>query len=392
MIVIDYLLNTVALILLIPVLVVFTQVIFAYQPNSRKFISASPKTKIAVLVPAHDEAEGIAATINSIRSQLKMSDRLLVVADNCADNTAKIAIENGAEVIERHDLNNRGKGFALDFGIHFLAQNPPDVVVIIDADCIVKDNALIKLVEFSVHHDRPVQCQYLMIAPLGTGLKEQIAEFAWIVKNLVRPLGYAKLGLPCQLMGSGMAFPWTTISNVNLANGNIVEDMKLGIDLTNFGKPPIFFESALVTSYFPNSSGAQSTQRTRWEHGHLSMILSQTPLLFIKGLVKFNKDLLAMAFDLCVPPIALLVMLLGGGIVLVAFAYMMGFSYFPLLISLVAIVILALSILLAWWGWARHVISLSNFLYIPIYVLSKIPHYLKFLFHRQKVWVKTDRK
>jgi hypothetical protein len=59
-------------------------------------------------------------------------------------------------------------------------------------------------------------------------LKSKVSEFAWCVKNLVRPLGYSNLGCPCQLMGTGMAFKWSTLSKADLANGNIVEDMKLG--------------------------------------------------------------------------------------------------------------------------------------------------------------------
>ena len=392
MIVIELFLNAAAILLLIAILVIFVQVVFAYFPKSREIALPPTKIKIAVLVPAHDEAEGIDITINSILPQLKPGDRLLVVADNCSDNTARIATEKGAEVIERHDLDNRGKGFALDFGIHFLAQDPPDVVVILDADCSVKYDTLNKLVAYSVHHVRPVQCLYLMLSPHGAGLKTKIAEFAWVVKNLVRPLGYARLGLPCQLMGTGMAFPWEIISHINLANGNIVEDMKLGIDLCKYGKPPLYYVDALVTSYFPSSSEAQSVQRTRWEHGHLSMILSQAPQLFVQGIIKGNKDLLAIALDLCVPPLALLVVILGGFLMLVTLAYMMGISYLPLLIAVCSVAIFAFAILLAWWGWGRHIISLFTFLLIPVYVISKIPYYFKFLFKRQKKWVRTDRK
>lgn len=390
--VIEFLLNAVAILLLIPVVVIFAQVIFAYLPSPRESIATPTKIRIAVLVPAHDEAEGIATTINSILPQLKHGDRLLVVADNCSDDTARIATEKGAEVIERHDLENRGKGFALDYGIQFLAQNPPDVVVIVDADCYVQDDALSKLVAYSVHHDRPVQCLYLMLSPQGAGLKAKIAEFAWVVKNQVRPLGYARLGLPCQLMGSGMVFPWAAISNINLANGNIVEDLKLGIDLSKSGKSPLFYADALVTSCFPSTSAAQSVQRTRWEHGHLSMIFSQAPPLFVQGVIKGDKDLLAMALDLCVPPLALLVVMLIGFLTLAGFSYMAGISYLPLLIAVCSVAILALAILLAWWGWGRRIISLFTFLLIPAYVVSKIPHYVRFLFKRQKKWVRTDRK
>lgn len=388
----EIVLNVVAILLLIPVVVIFVQVISAHLQSRREPISMTTSPRIAVLVPAHDEAGGIAATINSILPQLGPSDRLLVVADNCSDDTARIASENGAEVIERQDLETRGKGFALDYGIRFLARNPPEVVVIVDADCTVEDNALRKLVAYSVQCNRPVQSLYLMHSPDGAGLKEKIAEFAWTVKNLVRPLGFARLGLPCQLMGTGMAFPWPAISNINLANGNLVEDMKLGVDLSKSGSAPLFYEDALVTSYFPDASEARSSQRTRWEHGHLSMILSQVPRLFVQGIVNGNKDLLAITLDLCVPPLALLVLMQIGFLMLAGFSYMTGMSYFPLMIAECSIAILLLAIWLAWWGWGRHIVPLFTFLLIPVYVISKIPHYLRFLFNRQKQWVRTGRR
>jgi cellulose synthase/poly-beta-1,6-N-acetylglucosamine synthase-like glycosyltransferase len=388
---IEFLLDVIAVVLLIPALVIFIQVVSACLPKRHIDAIISDDMNIAVLIPAHNESSGIIATLNSIRSQLKSIDRLLVVADNCNDDTAKVAAEYGAEVIQRYDTNNRGKGFALDFGMRYLSKNPSDVVVIIDADCVLEANTLKPLAAYALEHNRPVQALYLMYAK-ATDLKSSIAEFAWCVKNLVRPLGYSNLGLPCQLMGTGMAFPWNTLSNADLANGNIVEDMKLGIDLSIAGKPPLFYSNAKVTSYFPLASEVQTGQSTRWEHGHLAMILSEAPRLFIQGLLKCNKDLLAMAFDLSVPPLALLVTLLFGYTVATGILFVLfDFSYLAFLITLSGSILLTLAITIAWYGWGRKIISLSTMLLVPIYVMLKIPHYIKFLFKRQKSWNKTER-
>ena len=64
-----------------------------------------------------------------------------------------------------------------------------------------------------------------MQAAEGASLKMRLAEFAWVIKNQVRPLGLHRLGLPCQLMGSGMASPWACINSADLATGHIVEDL-----------------------------------------------------------------------------------------------------------------------------------------------------------------------
>ena len=388
---IETFLLAIAILLLTPSLVILMQVIFAYMPKKHSNIDLADDTVIAVLIPAHNESSAMVATLNSIQAQLRPQDHMLVVADNCSDDTAEIAIKIGAEVIERHDSKNRGKGYALDFGLRHLSQNPPEVVVIVDADCVLEANALNQLAANALHRGRPVQALYLMYAK-GVDLKSKIAEFAWCVKNLVRPLGYANLGLPCQLMGTGMAFPWGVIVKADLANGNIVEDMKLGIDLSIAGTPPIFYSQSKVTSYFPMASEVQSGQKTRWEHGHLVMILTEVPRLLTQSIVKRDINLLAMAFDLAVPPLALLVMLLIGysGVTVVIFMlYDLGHLAFQ--VTLFALVILSVAITIAWWGWGKNIISLSTLLFVPVYITLKIPHYINFLLKRQKTWNKTER-
>src|SRR5258707_3170948 len=79
--------------------------------------TAQRRGTVAVLIAAHDEAKGILATLNDIKPQLRPTDRLLVVADNCTDDTDAIAASGGAEVTVRSDPSKIGKGHALDWGM-----------------------------------------------------------------------------------------------------------------------------------------------------------------------------------------------------------------------------------------------------------------------------------
>ena len=97
-----------AILLLIPSLVILIQVIFAYLPKKYHNIDLAEEKVITVLIPAHNESSGVIATLNSIATQLRPQDRMLVVADNCSDDTAEVAEKNGAEVIERQDSKKRG--------------------------------------------------------------------------------------------------------------------------------------------------------------------------------------------------------------------------------------------------------------------------------------------
>ena len=119
--------------------------------------------RFAVLVPAHNEALVIEDTIARLFPQLSSTDRILVVADNCSDNTALLAEAAGAEVIHRNDRQLRGKGHALDCGIRHLAADPPDAVIIVDADCTVGPGCLREIAELCISRQRPVQARYEMV-------------------------------------------------------------------------------------------------------------------------------------------------------------------------------------------------------------------------------------
>src|SRR5689334_18680459 len=124
--------------LAIPVVILAVQVLLSLLPyTSKKALATRPS--IAVLIPAHNEQLGIGATLDSLKAQLTPNDRTVVIADNCQDETASVARSYGAIAIERTDTVNRGKSYALDFGMRYLEQNsPPEVVIIVDADCLVQ--------------------------------------------------------------------------------------------------------------------------------------------------------------------------------------------------------------------------------------------------------------
>ena len=354
-------------------------------------VALASRRPLAVLVPAHNEEAGIAAALATVLPQLMDGDRLVVVADNCSDATAAAARAAGAEVVERtSDL--RGKGYALAFGVDHLRANPPSAVVIVDADCELAPGALEALMRCLAATHRPVQGLYLMLAPADAGLGRRLNEFAWRVRNWARPAGWHRLGLPCQLMGTGMAFSWEMLQDARLANASIVEDMKLGIDLALRGSAPVFCDDALVTSRFPDSTAASGTQRTRWEHGHIEMILREGLPMLRTALARRDVPLLGMALDLAVPPLALLAGLLGLDWLLSLAGRLLGGSGLPLALTSILLGLFFVSILLAWAARGRHLVRLSELLVVPWYILAKVPIYLRFIVRRQKDWVRTDRK
>ena len=386
------LLTLVALLLLVPSVVFFLETMAARRPlPSTPTASDVPRPRLAVLMPAHDEATGIAASLATIVPQLAPGDRLLVVADNCSDDTAAVAVASGAEAIRRHDPERRGKGYALDFGVRHLAADAPAIVVVVDADCMLHPGSLERIATTCAATGRPVQALYLMRSPPSAALSTRISEFAWTVRNLVRPLGALRLGVPCQLMGTGMAFPWPVIEAAPLASGHIVEDMCLGLDLAEAGTPPIFCPDALVTSTFASKADGLATQRTRWEHGHLGVITERAPRALAEAIRNGDAAFAAMVLDLCVPPLASLVLMLVVGALVGLVFLALGGEGAPFIVCLLALILVSIGVATAWRRFGRDIVSLRDLAGVPGYMMSKLPLYWQALRGRQARWVRTDR-
>ncbi len=362
------------------------------QNNSLPKFQDKDRPKIAVLIPAHNEALAIEATLKGVLSQIQSGDSVVVIADNCQDETAEIAAKTGATVIERNNTEQRGKGYALDYGCQFLSQDPPNVVVMLDADCSIEPQTIERISYQAQQTQKPIQALYLMQPPVPDSPEDLISAFAFLIKNRVRPQGLANLGKPCMLTGSGMAIPWSAIQEIQLANGNIAEDMKLGIDLAIAGYPPQFCDAAKVVSRLPKKSSVKKSQRTRWEHGHLQIIINQIPRLLKTSWTNQRSDLLFLALEISVPPMSLLVII---WILVLALNLLGGFFlnfWLPAQLMLILGLILTISILNSWRKFGSEIIPWQKLLYVPFYLLWKIPLYIKFLLAPQQEWVKTERE
>ena len=391
----SYFLVILASLLAIPVSIFFIEVVAGLIIPARETSLRSRKDfsqRVAILVPAHNEGAGLRLTLENIKTQLISGDRLLVVADNCTDDTAAVATAAGAEVVVRNEPTKGGKGYALDFGLKHLSLDPPAIVIVIDSDCRIAEGSIDRLAATCAATYRPVQALNLMTAPDELPINYRVAEFAWRVKNWVRPSGLHALNLPCQLMGTGMAFPWELIRSANLAHGATIEDVKLGLDLAQAGSPPLFCPSAGVKSHFPWSVEGARSQRKRWEEGHIRMILTAVPRLLSNAIRHGNLGLLALTLDLVVPPLSLLVILVAGAFLVTGLAAALGFSLTALFISAGCLTALTVAVFLSWLKHGRDVLPPNKVLSIASYIFAKLPLYRQVLsLSTAPLWIRTDR-
>jgi len=389
---INILLLLAALALLLPSLVLVAEVLAGALPSKVPAVFSGRRARIAVIVPAHDEASGISATVHSIRQQLSSEDRLLVVADNCSDATGSIAASLGAEVVERSDLERRGKAYAVAFGIRHLAVDPPDVVIVIDADCELSPGCLYRIGQEAFESGTPVQAHNRVLFD-NQKMSPQLAHraFAFKVKNTLRPTGLRNLGLPCQLMGTGMALPWRLVELRNLGSGELAEDLVWGLQFAKDGHAPRFCPEVSVTSQHPNTVEGQATQRARWETGHLTTIYRHVPRLLLDAIKYRNMPLFTLALDAAVPPLALHALCVGALAFLTALWFLAGGSGAPLVLAAATIAALTTALAVAWAKVGREHIAPADMLAVPVYALSKVPLYAQILLGRQGSWVRTKR-
>lgn len=393
MILLLILLASINLALLIPAATYAAEIVASLLPGGRPAKSpVDQRPSVTIIIPAHQEEDGIGPTVTALRTQLRPGDRLLVVADNCTDETAAQARKAGAEVIERTDPARRGKGFALDFGVRHIEAAPTPIVLIIDADCTLEPGCVDELAASAASSGRPVQGRYLMAVPPDGGIHLRVAELAFLIKNQVRPAGLHRLGLPCHLTGSGMAFPWPIIRDANLAHASLVEDMKLGIDLALAGTPPLYCADAHINSYFPYSDAGAASQRSRWEEGHLGMIalaFRNLPRAFASR----SLNSIALTLDILVPPLTLLLLLVAATFIVTAAASLLfGLDGFALMIATVNVLLLGISTLTAWYAFGRKALPARALFSILPFVLGKLKLYGGMATGtRSGSWIRTDR-
>lgn len=349
------------------------------------------RPKAVIVIPAHDEEAVIARTVAELKREAGDEFGIVVVADNCGDGTSDAARSGGAEVVIRNDPDRRGKGFALAAARDHLRRAPPDVVIVIDADCRIDGGSLRALAQAAGGTARACQAVNLLTPDLDAPALVQISTFAFVIKNLIRQRGLQRLARRAHLTGTGMALPWSIFAAADLGGSNIVEDLALGLELAERAAAPLLIERATVWSP-PASQAGTLVQRRRWEGGFLATALRTAPRALARSMARGDVRGLFAALDLCIPPLALLFVLNGIAFAAALVAVAFGAALWPVLMQIVVGLLAVLLVVLAWAREGRRFASGSTLMRLPLYVLWKIPMYLGLVRRgAPKEWLRTGR-
>jgi len=232
-----------------------------------------PRSRFLVVVPAHDEESGIAATVRSCLSldyPVGLFE-VLVIADNCSDETAAVAAGEGATVVRRDDPGRKSKGYAIEYLIEQLEQSGKfcnfDALVVIDADSKTNPGLLSAFDGLMQDGHDWIQCFYTVSNP-GASWRTRLMTYAFCLFNGVTPLGLSRLGLGAGFRGNGMCFSTSGLRRIPWASKGLVEDMEYSWTVRLRGETIAFVPDVEVSGMMLARGGsAAAAQRKRWEAG-----------------------------------------------------------------------------------------------------------------------------
>lgn len=236
----------------------------------------APTHSFTILVPAHNEEASLPRTLASLAALDFPSElaRVCVVADNCTDRTAAVTRAAGADCAERTDPAHRGKGFALAFGFARVLPLAPDVVLVLDADCVLNPGALRAL-----DHLFATGAAVAQAAVRSANADDGPAGFVAAVGaafDAGTAAGWDALGFSVPLRGTGMAFRREVLERVPWNAFGAVEDAEYSARLKRAGVRVRYCPGAEVSCEAPPSVADLCRQRRRWRGAGL---LASKPLV-----------------------------------------------------------------------------------------------------------------
>lgn len=353
--------------------------------------NASQKLRVAVLIPAHNEAGQIDAILEDFQRQDYPPEArsVFVIADNCTDATAERARAAGANALERHDPERSGKGQALDWCLktHAALLAEFDVIALIDADMHI-DPGFTKAVADALSKEDVQVVQGLNIVARPEKTWRSALGFAsFAVINHLRPAGRCFLGGTADLKGSGMAFRASVLLSRGWPAHSLAEDAEFAKQLLLDGIRVRYVPTAKVTSEMPATEGQSRVQQQRWEGGKLALLRRFFPMLFRATLRSPSIALVDALIDLMVPPISILALLL---LACLAASLAVHALWTALLLVCAAGIALVVAVALLQAGAPPSVwLALAM---APLFVLWKIPIYARLLLRpKGGRWERTPR-
>ncbi|MEN6564765.1 MAG: glycosyltransferase family 2 protein [Veillonellales bacterium] len=392
----DYIMIPMQLIIVFFTLYYFIIAFFGmWRPKETKIVT--PKKNFAVIVAAHNEEQVIAQLLENLHV-LKYPQELydiFVIADNCKDRTAQLARSAGAIVYERFNLEQRGKGFALEwmFNKLFKLKHKYDAVVVFDADNLVHPNFLLEMNNRLCKGEKVIQGYLDAKNPNDTWISGTFAISFWVVNHIWHLAKY-NLGLSSVLGGTGMCIATDVLQRFGWGATCLTEDMEFTMKVLLEGIPTTWAHDAIVYDEKPLTFIQSWHQRRRWAQGHFDLAGRYIPLMLVEGFKKHDIRILDGVLHLLQPHF----LLLSTAFVLLSYVYYISPFYTNILYMVLPVevwtiigigqylfpMIVLAKIRAPWKSWLYLILY-------PLFVYSWVPiTFLGFLHRNEREWSHTQ--
>ena len=240
-----------------------------------KPLKVNKKHKFMAIIPAHNEEMVVGSLIESLKNQTydKELYDIYVIADNCTDNTARIAEDAGAIVYKRFDSVNKTKGFALNWFLQQkIAENADyDAFFVFDADNIVDKNFITAMNQKLCEGEDVVQGYRDIKNPTDNWITAGYALFYWTLHRFYHLARY-NVGLSPLLNGTGFMVRFDVVKPQGWDTETLTEDIEFSLKTMISGKKLGWATDAIVYDEQPTSFKQSWSQRSRWTVGHIQCV------------------------------------------------------------------------------------------------------------------------
>lgn len=373
----------------------------ARLPCERRRRESKPSVHFLCLTFAHNEEAVIEAHVKNVLAMKypRWLFDVVVVADNCSDDTAKTALAAGATVWSRHDPSRRGKGHAMRWALYERANiNAYDAVCIFDADNLVEPNFLAQMCRHICEGHAVIQAYLDTKNPWDSWVSASYALAYWYMNRFwQRPR--IRLGLSGALGGTGFCVTTRQLQSLVWQTNSLTEDLEYSTEVVRNGGQVYWTPDTRVYDEKPVRFRQTFSQRKRWLQGHWSAALGQTAPLLRTVLAAGSLHQRLRAFDFLVylwQP--LVILFTGANLLLLPINLACHDWHFPWLAQVLPSSIWGgiaiLGMLLPVVAFALEDADWRSFLYYPVFLLFNltwIPIAVVGLWrHRDSVWSHTQ--
>lgn len=239
--------------------------------HKKASLQYEPQKRFGVLIAAHNEEQVIGPLIDSLMMQRypRSLFNIHVIADNCTDHTADVAIRHGAMVHRRTDQEHRGKGFAIEWMLQRLWHRDEnfDAVLMFDADNLVDPDFLRRMNDYLCNGHKVIQGYLGVKNPFDTWVSVSMAISYWY-SNRMWQNARQNLGLSSSLGGTGLCIDMNLLREMGWEATGLTEDLEFGVRCVERGVIPVWAHDAKVYDEKPMTLLASMQQRLRWMQGH----------------------------------------------------------------------------------------------------------------------------